>query len=131
MACFSAGLGLAPGHGGPGGVHGLPLNSSCTAWMFGGAPCPCCPVRVHTSCAAICWRTAGLALAATPVRLTVAVVPSTITLTFLTLERGGNAVTAGGAALPWGCSQSGCGLASSAVTRLVARDPGEVPAGTN
>src|SRR5437660_6181430 len=106
MACFSAGLcplggcPLIPGHGGEvvPGVHGLPLNSSWTAWMFGGLPG--CPVRVHTSCAAICWRATGPALAATPVRLTVAVVPSTVTSMFLAVEWGGNSVTAGGVALP-------------------------------
>ena len=99
------------------------------SWMFGGLPG--CPVRVHTSCVAICWRTAGPALAAAPVRLTVAVVPSTVTLMFLALVCGGNAVTAGGVGLPWLCSHSGCGLFSSAVTRLVASDVGEVPVGTN
>ena len=88
------------------------------------------PVRVHTSCAAIWWRATEFALAATPVRLTVAVVPSTVTLMSLALEWGGNAVIAGGVGLPWLCSHTGCGLASSAVTRFVARDVDEVPVGT-
>ena len=63
-------------------------------------------------------------------RLTVAVVPSTVTSMSLALECGGNAVMAGGVGLPWFCSHTGCGLASSAVTRLVARDVDEVPVGT-
>ena len=96
--------------------------------MPGGLPGE--PVRVHTSWVAIWWRAAAFALAATPVRLTVAVVPSTVTLMSLALECGGNAVTAGGVALPWLCSHTGCGLASSAVTRFVARDVEDVPVGT-
>jgi hypothetical protein len=88
------------------------------------------PVRVHTSCAAIWWRATEFALAATPVRLTVAVVPSTVTSMSLALEWGGNAVMAGGVGLPWPCSHTGCGLASSAVTRFVARDVDDVPVGT-
>src|SRR5512142_2541386 len=105
MACFRVGLSpLVPGQGGVPGVHGLPSNSSWTAWMPGGLLR--CPVRVHTSCAAICRRTVGPALAAAPVRLTVAVVPSTVTLMFLALECGGNVVMAGGVGLPWLCSHT-------------------------
>src|SRR5215471_11072368 len=128
MACFSGGLWRAvPGHGGLDGVHGLPLNSSWTAWMSGGLPG--CPVSVQTSCVAISARSAGPALAAVPVRLTVAVGPSTVTSMFLAVLCGGNAVTAGGVGLP--CSHFGWGLFSSALTRLVASDADEVPVGTN
>src|SRR6266567_2194909 len=132
MACFRVGLcPLVPGQGEVPGVHGLPLNSSWTAWIPGGPPgLPGCPVRVHTSWAAIWWRATESALAAAPVRLTVAVVPSTVTLMSLALECGGNAVMAGGVGLPWLCSHTGCGLASSAVTRFVARDVDDVPVGT-
>src|SRR6516165_29931 len=116
MACFSAGpWAMVPGHGGLGGVHGLPLNSSWTAWMSGGLPG--CPVSVQTSCVAICARATGLALAAAPVRSTVAVGPSTVTLTFLAVLCSGNAVTAGGVGLTTLCSHFGCGLFSSARTR--------------
>ena len=97
--------------------------------MSGGLPG--CPVSVQTSCVAICSRSAGLALAAAPVRLTVAVVPSTVTSMFLAVLCGGNAVTAGGVRLPLPCSHFGCGLFSSALTRLVASDADEVPVGTN
>src|SRR6516225_5897010 len=111
MACFSAGLWPeVPGHGGLDGVHGLPSNSSWTAWMLGGLPG--CPVSVQTSCVAIRARSAGPAVAAVPVRLTVAVGPSTVTLMFLAVLCGGNAVAAGGVGLP--CSHFGCGLFSSA-----------------
>src|SRR5436305_13718705 len=133
MACFSVGLcPLVLGQGGVPGVQALPLNSSWTAWMSGGGlpgSLPACPVSVHTSCVAICWRAWGPALAAAPVRFTVAVVASTVTLMFLALECWGNAVMAGGV-LPWFCSHTGCGLASSAVTRLIASEVDEVPVGT-
>src|SRR5450432_945322 len=76
-------------------VHGLPLISSWTAWMFGGfwtfGRFGACPVRVHTSWVAISCRCADVVPTAAPPRSTVAVDPSTITL--LSLVRGGNAVT--------------------------------------
>ena len=97
-------------------------------WMFGWLVAVW-PVRVHTSWVAICWRTAAVALAAAPPRLTVAVVPSTVTSR--SLVRGGNAVTAGGVGLPWLWSHSACGLFSSALTRLPTSEFGEVPVGTN
>src|SRR6266849_4308237 len=81
-----------PAQGGLDGVHALPLISSWTAWM--GSELCRCPVRVHTSCAEICSRTAAVALAAAPPRFTVAVVPSTATLISVVLL--GNSVTAGG-----------------------------------
>src|SRR2546430_838581 len=107
MACLRARPCPPLGHGGVPGVHGLPLNSSWTAWMPGGLPGG--PVSVHTNCAAIWWRAAEFALAATPVRLTVAVVPSTVTLMSLALEWGGNAVMAGGGGVPRPCSHNRCG----------------------
>ena len=94
--------------------------------MFGGPAC--CPVRVQTSCAEICSRAAGVAAAAAPPRLTVAVVPSTATS--IVVPRG-NAVMAGGVGLASLCSQGVCGFFRSAPTRLVTRFAGEVPVGTN
>src|SRR5258708_27953896 len=96
MSCLGVRLCPPLGHGGVPGVHGLPLNSSWTAWMPGGIPggLPGGPVRVHTSCVAIWWRATEFALAAAPVRLTVAVVPPTGTLMSFALVSGAHAVTA-------------------------------------
>ena len=129
MLSFCAGPWLwppAPAQGGVVGIHGLPLISRSTAWI---GRLSSGPVKVQTSCAAICSRVRGsVAAAAAPPRFTVAVVPTTDNL----IEApAGNSVLAGDVGLVCVFSHCDCGSFWSAPTRLVTRNVGVVPTGTN